>query len=421
MPLGLADTLGPIEDSGIGGVPEAYRTDTTSAQVGTDAMRIALNHTRFQRQGGVERYLWTLAHRLVEKGHEVHLFCSRFEGELKAGMTRHKVPVLPLGQSLKALSFAGSSRRLLSAERFDIVHAFGKTIYGDVYRDGNGCLRYYADYLRKYEPGLLGELGVSLSLKLKVFSALERARFAPGAFRRIVAVSAMIREQILSTYNIPTENVSVIYPGVDLERFRPELREVCRNQIRQLCSVPNDVVLGITVATGFVRKGIAPLLEALAQQRGRSWRFLILGEDKKRSQYEALTEQLGIRNRVLFGGWQPKVEEYLAAADFFVLNSRFDASGNSVLEAMAMALPCAVSSKAGFYELIREGENGFVIHDPDDPEELSAILGRLISDTELRAKLGSAARKTAEGYSLEHNIRDWLAIYEEVRAQKDTI
>lgn len=381
-------------------------------------MKIALNHTRFQIQGGVERYLWNMAHRLAERGHEVHLFCNRFSDPAPLGMFYHRVPIVRMGESLKAMSFAMNSRDLLASGRFDVVQAFGKTVYGDVYRDGSGCIRHYWDYLEKYERGIWGRIGRHMSPRQLSFAYLERRRFRPGSFRQIVCISKMVRDQVLDTYHLPQENVRVIYPGVDTEKFHPDLPAANREAIRRQWGIAPDAVVGISVATGFIRKGIRPMIEALAGLKRDDWRFLVVGRDKNLAEYAALCDSLHLHNRVFFCGWQSEVEKYLAASDYFVLNSRFDAFGNSSLEAMAMGLPCAISVRAGSSEVVEPGDNGFVIPDPDDVREISRVLDKLNGDPALRSRMGRCARLTAEKYDIKCNLEDWLSLYRKVVDEK---
>lgn len=378
-------------------------------------MRIALNHRKFQPRGGIERYLWTMAQKLLERGHEVSAVCSSFTQSVPESITCYRIPVIRLGQSIKALSFAFRSKKFLKEHRFDIIQTFGRTIYGDVYRDGNGSLRVFRQYLEKYETGILSRL----SIKLRTYAYLEALRYIDSPFRRIVCVSEMVRQQVLSTYDLPEEKVSVIYPGVDTERFRLEGRSERRLETRSRYSIPESTVVGITVATGFVRKGIEPLLRALARTEG-DWRFFILGHDKKLRHYQSLSKELRIHDKLIFTGWQSEVQNFLSASDFFVLNSRFDPSGNSALEAMAMGLPTAVSTKAGFHELIENGRNGFLIDDPDDVSSLASLLKNLIEDDSLRKSAGEQGLKTAEKYTIERNIDDWLSLYHQVLEEKST-
>jgi UDP-glucose:(heptosyl)LPS alpha-1,3-glucosyltransferase len=380
-------------------------------------MRIAFNHRHFGPRGGAEGYLWAFARKLVERGHDVHLFCAKFAPEPTEGMTRHTVPLMSLSQSLKALSFARRSRKLLRGEDFDGILGFGKTIYGDIYRDGSGCMKHFGEFEAKYDAGARR----SLSIKQAVFRHLERVRFSPGAFRHIVAISRMVKDQILSLYDLSEEDISVIHPGVDVLLFESGDREDRRAEIRKSHGLGDDEIVGMTVAGGFskmssefCRKGVEPLLEALARVKTEGLRFMVLGRDRHFDRYEALVARLNLGSKIVFCGWREDVGKHMAASDFFVLNSRFDAFGNSTMEAMASALPCIVSAKAGSSEVVCDRETGFVVSDPDDAEELSCAMEELASDGELRGRMGTAALETARANTIDKNIDEYLAILEKL-------
>ncbi len=381
-------------------------------------MRIAFNHRHFEPRGGAEGYLWAFAGKLVERGHDVHLFSAKFAPEATEGMTRHRVPLVSLSQTLKALSFARNSRKMLKREEFDGILGFGKTIYGDIYRDGSGCMKHFGEFLAKYDAGARR----FLSMKQAMFRHLERARFTPGAFRHIVAISRLVRDQILSLYAVPEDGISVIHPGVDMSLFESGDTDARRAEIRALHGIGDDETVGMTVAGGFsvmssefCRKGIEPLLEALALVKADGWRLMILGRDRHFERYQGLVAGLNLESKVIFCGWREDVEKHMAASDFFVLNSRFDAFGNSTMEAMASALPCVVSARAGSSEVVRDGESGFVVSDPDDAEEIAGAIGKLLADPDLGRRMGQAALRTARENAIGRNIDEYLAILENLR------
>lgn len=122
------------------------------------------------------------------------------------------------------------------------------------------------------------------------------------------------------------------------------------------------------------KKGFDVLLHAVAMaaQRGASFKLEIGGDGPESPSLKALTEQLGIANRVSFCGWIDDVAAYLADADVFVLPSRSEAFGIVLLEAMACGVPIVASRVSGPLEILDEQTSLLV--PADDPEALAAAI-----------------------------------------------
>jgi UDP-glucose:(heptosyl)LPS alpha-1,3-glucosyltransferase len=129
-----------------------------------------------------------------------------------------------------------------------------------------------------------------------------------------------------------------------------------------------------------------------------------------------IVDRSGLNDVVRFLGKIADVAPVYAAADCFVLPTRYDTFSLATLEAMASGLPVIVSRAAGVSELLQPGHDCFILENPDDVEELTHHLGRLVSDKLLRLSLGSQARKTAEQYSWEEVVARTLAVYREALA-----
>jgi glycosyltransferase involved in cell wall biosynthesis len=113
---------------------------------------------------------------------------------------------------------------------------------------------------------------------------------------------------------------------------------------------------------------------------------------------------------VRFFGYQADVRPYLAAADVFVLPSRYDTMPLAILEALAAGLPCVVSAVGDLAEVIQAGVNGLVVN-PDDPIMLIEALNRLLKDPSLRIQMGAAARLRADEFDTREMAARVQAVY----------
>jgi UDP-glucose:(heptosyl)LPS alpha-1,3-glucosyltransferase len=391
-------------------------------------LRLALNHTRLADAGGVEAYLFRLVHSLLERGHAVDYFCARVERELahpRFRVVRVAQPRLP--RAWKVAGFARNSRRAIErAERlrgYDVVQGFGRTCYQTLYRDGSGChADYRAAWLDSVKRGGARRAFEALSPADRVVQAIERARYATHPPRLVLAISRLVREQILRRYPLLTSRVRVLYSGVDLERFHPRLRGAGRGELLlALAGAGPELAPGARVwvfaGSDFGRKGLALLIDALArlEREGELARreviVAVLGRDRREAAWRREAARRGVGARLRFLGFRRDMPALLAGADALLLPSFFDAFGNVVAEALACGTPAVVSARCGSAEWIRDGENGFTFA-RQDPEQLAWQLRALLAAEP--ARLRELARRSALAYGWDAHVDALLEIYREV-------
>jgi UDP-glucose:(heptosyl)LPS alpha-1,3-glucosyltransferase len=372
-------------------------------------VRIALIRQRYVSSGGAERYLAQLVTGLAGAGHDIHLFAGRW-ADPPAGVTLHRVPILRGPAFLRVLSFAWAAHRMTRRGAFDLVHSFDRTIRPDIYRAGDGCHRAWLDRRRALSPTPLRSLDRVNPLHI-VLLALERHLFVGGC-RRVIANSRMVREEILRYYGTPASTVEVIYTGVDLGRFHPARTEAERTAQRRQQGVGPDDPVVLFVGSGFERKGLRLLIQAVGRLRGiRGLRLWVLGKgDPLRPR--AAADRLGIADRVCFAGPVPDPERWMAAADLFVLPTIYDPFSNACLEALACGLPVVTTAGNGAAEVLEEGRSGAVLPDPRDVEGLADRITEFLR-LDRRDERRAAARAAAEGFPGEGHVKEVLALYEE--------
>ncbi len=380
-------------------------------------MKVALVHKRLAPVGGTEGYVWDRAARLAAAGEEVHVVCARAEGVPDARVRVRRVGVLPFGPTARLVAYAIAADRLLRRERFDLVHGFGKTLRHDLYRLGGGC---HATYLERAhaagKPRWLRALA-RLTPHQRAALAIERRTFAPGHYRLLVTNSRMVRDDLVARYGVPADRVRVLYSGVDLDRFHPRLRRTLGEEVRRERGVrPEEVLLGF-VGTGYVRKGLEPLLRALAvlQARGMRLRLLVVGRDRREAAFRRLASRLGLDGSVFFEGASPAPERFLAASDLFVLPTLYDPFANATLEAMACGVPAFTTESNGAAEAIEPGKSGGLLSREASPEEIAERLLPSL-DRGARERASVAARASAERFPREAHFRELRRVYAELLA-----
>jgi glycosyltransferase involved in cell wall biosynthesis len=153
-------------------------------------------------------------------------------------------------------------------------------------------------------------------------------------------------------------------------------------------------------------KGLRFALDALVH--APAWHLLVVGRgDRKR--FEHYAESLGVRGRITFTGWVDDPKPFYRDATAFVLPSSYETFSLAAYEAAAAGLPLLVTAVHGVDEILRDGQNGWVIR--QDGRDIAERLMKLGADPALRAKMGEAARKAVAGYSWGKMVREYSALY----------
>jgi UDP-glucose:(heptosyl)LPS alpha-1,3-glucosyltransferase len=353
----------------------------------------------FVFHGGVERATAGLVNALVEHGYEVHLATPPGQ-EPVPGVVLHRLPVPPLTATARALALAGAAR-ILASRGWDITQSHERTLGQDIYRAGEGCHRGYM---------LIRGPSRGRRVYHRVLLALERRVFARTP--RIVAISCAGKREIETLYDVKPARITVIYNGVDLQRFHPANRQTLRAAARAEAGLAADAWTALFVGSGFERKGLATAIEAMAVLGDRKSRLVVVGKGDA-GPYQALAARHGVAERIVWLGPRADVERWYAAADAVVLPSRYEPFGNVHLEALASGVPIVASAVAGGSEVVRAGLNGAIV-EPRDPRAVAGALAELRQrSSHGGAEIEEAARASAEPFTYAAQVTAFARLYTE--------
>jgi glycosyltransferase involved in cell wall biosynthesis len=204
----------------------------------------------------------------------------------------------------------------------------------------------------------------------------------------LVVVSSLVAAQLKS--HIGRTDVTVIPNAVDTLRLTPQERLAKRNASRQLFQCADHEFVLLFIGNDWKKKGLDSLLKALAQLGELPFRLLVRGTDDP-GLYQSQLEKSGLRDRIRFEKPRPEVLPFYAAADLYVAPSLEDGFNLPIVEAMACGLPVIASAYAGASEMIRDGETGFILHDPQDHLQIAQLVRRIYADQSFGRAMGEAA------------------------------
>lgn len=365
-------------------------------------MKVGLVCRPFSFHGGVETATAGLLGALLAVGHEVELISTRRQPDVP-GVPVRRVPVIRHPSVLRVLSFALAARTAAARGGYHIVQSHERGLRQDLYRAGEGSHEAYLEAMgrrARFDP------------YHRLICALERRIFRLRTARHVVAISAGGKADIQRRYHTDPRHLTVIYNGVDLQRFHPDNRARHRARTRAALGIADRAWLVLFVGSGFERKGLGPLLDAFARVAGGDGHLVVAGKGNV-PRYQALAARLGIGEHVTWTGPQREVEKLYAAADVVALPALYEPFGNVHLEALASGVPVLSSAAAGGSEVIQPGENGWVVAQPEAPM-IAEGLGAL-----REAPAGGWAervRPTVEGFTYAAQAEAFTEIYQMLRS-----
>ena len=379
-----------------------------------EPVRVALVRQSYNPYGGAERFNERALPALERSGVDVSLIARSWQSGATRWEARKIVLANPpyIGNLWRDRSFARAAKNAWEAGNFDLVQSHERIAGCDLYRAGDGV---HAEWLeiRRASAGPFERLGIALNPYHRYVCAAERRLFEHPRLRAVICNSNMVREEIGRRFGLPPEKLHVIYNGVDLEHFHPRQRAALRARARAELGVAAGETLFLFVGSGFARKGLDAAIGALAGCANALYRLAVAGRDRDAARFAALAAARGLGERVQLLGGRDDVRPLYAAADCFILPTRYDPFPNAVLEALAMGLPAIVGRRSGAAETVRHGGNGWIC-EPDDVAGLVQLMhaaARVAADELRDPAARAAARSTAESYGIDDMARKLTQLY----------
>jgi glycosyltransferase involved in cell wall biosynthesis len=262
-----------------------------------------------------------------------------------------------------------------------------------------------------------GEQGIDITLRNAPLAALQQ-----WAHRRAdawVAVSVRTVEEACG-FGIERRRVAHIPNGADTELFRPASGEE-RVALRDQLGLDRNAKLAVCVGRLADEKDPLGVVDAwaLARQAFRErWILALVGDGPLRNLVAARVRESGIEDGVRIVGSSDRVQDWLRAADMFILGSRNEGMANTALEAMACGLPSVVTAVSGMDALMADTGAGIVVP-PGDANALAHALIELHDDAPRRSAMGQKARHVVvRDYSITQVALRHLDLYARLRVDR---
>jgi glycosyltransferase involved in cell wall biosynthesis len=371
--------------------------------------------------GGIGTYLYNLAHSLSESGQNVHIITKACDDE-KTYMDRKVMvhtarpirikgiwrlekyfPILDLLYSLRVAQKLQELRKIYDIEIVEFANWRAEGFwYSFMTKTTPIITRLHTPYIinRRFDPCSFLNKRIRLWMEKKAV-LMSNSLTASTASNRKIAAEA---------YNVESSKIKIISLGIRISNFNP---------VNSKITAKNKKINILYVSRLEKKKGARLLLQIIPRliTKYPHIHLNMVGYDHKSTYKRRFIKKHNGKfiSNVHFFGYvnSNKLHELYKESDIFVVPSVYESFGLVYLEAMQYGKPVIACKNSGAAEIIEDKKNGLLIS-PNNRDELSKALIKLIENEDLRQKLGKAAREKVEIYfSSEKMAQKTLSIYKE--------
>jgi len=201
--------------------------------------------------------------------------------------------------------------------------------------------------------------------------------------------------------------------GVDIVGLEQRIASIDRSEKRKELGISELSTVLITVAELIPRKNHIQVLKALSKLNKTNFHYLVVGNGESEQQLKKAVNELMLQDKVSFLGFRRDVPELMASSDIFILASRHEGLTRAIMEAMAVGLPIIATDVRGNRDLVKSGENGYLVP-LDDVEQTAIAIERLINSENLRRSMGEKSKELVKQYDLQCILKEMEKIYDNI-------
>ena len=355
--------------------------------------RVLLLYTNMN-VGGAQRHIIDLAKGLKSKNKEVWIGSNggNLESELKSNNISHIRLISISKNPFKLLNSVYSIIKFISENNIDIIHSHSR----------------FTNFLFFCAKRFIKRNSAFISTAHNVFPNLHKFGFWA---KDTICVSSPVKEYISSVSNT---NSIVIHNSINCIKS-----DIIKNDLKNKLGIPKYAILLINIGRLTEQKFQINILNAIKiLEKDKSaineYFVVIVGDGPKKTQLIENIQINNINNRVKLIGERDDIQDLLSISDIFILSSKWEGLPLTILEASSYSLPIVSMDVGGVSDFITDGENGFLVS-PDDIQNFSLYMKRLINDEDLRHRMGHQAKNTFKiKFSMNDFIGNTMGTYQRV-------
>jgi len=240
-----------------------------------------------------------------------------------------------------------------------------------------------------------------------------RGRLATMPVTRVAAISRFIKQQLVEV-GVPERKISLVYNGVDAQRYSPDPR--AKGQLINVFSIRPEETTLATLSYLKPHKNIDIVIESCRQltKRGVAVRLFVIGEGKMRDEWEVLGQKLGVADRIHWLGHIVDPVPILQGCDAFLMVSQGEGFGLALAEAMACGTPVVAARSGALSEIVEDGKSGLLVP-PRDAVALADAIEKLAKDENLRCQMARCGmERVRRHFTVDASIESMINLYESI-------
>ena len=242
---------------------------------------------------------------------------------------------------------------------------------------------------------------------------VSKWKYNHPAIQKIICVSEFIKE-VMTPDILETSKLMVIHSGVDMDRFP----KVAKGLLRKQYKIAKKTIIIANVAAIAPHKDYYTFVEtaALVLENNKDVHFIIIGGNGgEEDEIRELIAEKELKKKITLTGFRDDITDLLPEIDLFLLTSKTEGLGTSLLDAQVCAVPIVATRAGGIPEIVQHEKTG-LLAPVQSPKKLARQVERLLTDTALKEKVVKNASVAVQSFSKEKMMEKTLEVYKEVMA-----
>ncbi len=358
-------------------------------------MKLAFVLFKYFPFGGLQRDMRRIAQECQSWGHEIHIYCLTWEGEIPQGFSVHQAGIERLTNYAKYRAFHQALQRRFVDEGIDCVIGFNRMPGLDIYYAADSCFKEKMSHRSKL---------IQFGPRYRHFLEFEEAVFGSGSKAEILLISPTQQKDFQHHYNTPTEQLHLLPPGISKDRQAPPNATEIRREFRREFGLAEDDRLLLAIGSGFKTKGLDRTLQAIKalpeQQRSRT-RLIAMGSDNPKP-FIKMAKQLGLAQQLEIISGRDDVPRFLQGGDLLIHPAYTENTGTVLLEALVAGLPVLTTASCGYAFHVEKSGGGRVVPAPFEQVQLNQDLAEMLDSPQCEQwrRCGIQYGQTEDLYSM---------------------